>query len=318
MIKNILITLILALGITSVYAFEPKERPITIISGFTPGATDTALRPYIEFLESRGYKVNIEHKPGANGSIAMNYFANTIKPDGYTLWATASSLFTIAPIATPELIQNAGVDLISTISAGPMVLVSSKESNVRSIEDFKKDLLSGNKDISIAVPTLFFEVAARYLVNQVAKESKEVPLVGYKSGADAIRDVLGNHVKYGVIQLSAAAPFVDSDKINIIAISGENRFPTLPNVPTFSEKIKGFHPRIEASWGLALPKGADYAIQKFYQDTITSIARRPETRARLQQGFMIIPENYIGKFAFEKRIAEETVLWKEILTNMKK
>lgn len=319
MFKKILMLFVSSLLLVSgVQAFDPKDRPITIISGFAPGATDTALRPYIEILESRGYKVNIEHRPGANGTIAMNYFANTVKPDGYTLWATASSLFTIAPIATPELIQNNGVDLITTISAGPMVLVSSKESNVKSIEDFRKDLLSGNRDISVAVPTLFFEVAARYLVNQVAKDSKAFPLVGYKSGADAIRDVLGNHVKYGVLQLAVAAPFIDSDKINIIAISGENRFSTLPNVPTFGEKIKGFHPRIEASWGLALPKGADPSVQKFYQDSITSIARRPETRAKLQQGFMIIPENYIGKFAFEKRIAEETILWKEILTNMKK
>jgi hypothetical protein len=33
---------------------------------------------------------------------------------------------------------------------------------------------------------------------------------------------------------------------------------------------------------------------------------------------MIIPESYIGKQAFEKRIAEETVLWKEILQTIKK
>jgi tripartite-type tricarboxylate transporter receptor subunit TctC len=317
MIKKILLILAFSFGVQA-QAFEPKDRPITIISGFAPGATDQALRPYIEVLESKGYKVNIEHRPGANGSIAMNHFANTAKSDGYTLWATASSLFTIAPIATPELIQNKGVDLITTISAGPMVLISNKESNVKSIEDFRKDLFSGNKDISIAVPTLFFEVAARYLVNQVAKGSKEVPLVGYKSGADAIRDVLGNHVKYGLIQLSAAAPFVDSDKVNIIAVSGENRFSTLPNVPTFSEKIKGFYPRIEASWGLALPKGTDPAIHKFYHDTLTEISRRIETRARLQTSFMIIPESYIGKQAFEKRIEEETKLWKTILVNIKK
>lgn len=318
MFKKVLVILFALAGISSAMAFDPKDRPITIISGFTPGATDQALRPYIEALESRGYKINVEHKPGANGSIAMNWFANNAKPDGYTLWATASSLFTIAPIATPELVQNKGVDLITTISAGPMVLISSKESGIKTIEDFRKDLRSQRQDINIATPSLFFEVAARYLVNQVSKGNKDVPLVNYKSGADAIRDVLGNHVRYGVLQLAVAAPFIESDKINIIAISGENRFPSIPNVPTFSEKIKDFHPKVEASWGLALPKGTDASVQKFYQDTITDIAQRKETRAKLQQSFMIIPEAYIGKFAFEKRIAEETVLWKEILVNMKK
>lgn len=317
MLKKIVLSLMIFFALTA-QAFEPKDRPITIISGFTPGATDQALRPYIEVLESKGYKVNIEHRPGANGAISMNYFANNVKPDGYTLWATASSLFTIAPTVTPELVQNKGVDLITTISAGPMVLISNKESGIKTIEDFRKDLILNGRDISIATPSLFFEVAARYLVNQVTKNEPTIPLVSYKSGADAIRDVMGNHVKYGVLQLAVAAPFIDSDKINIIAISGENRFPTIPQVPTFTEKIKDFHTKVEASWGLALPKGADPAVHKFYHDILTATARRPETRTKLQQSFMIIPENYIGKVAFEKRIAEETVLWKEILTNMKK
>lgn len=317
MFKKVLIVLLAVAGITSAMAFDPKDRPITIVSGFSPGATDQALKPYIEALEARGYKINIEHRPGAGGAIAMNWFGNNAKPDGYTLWATASSLFTIAPIATPDLIQNKGVDLITTIAAGPMVLVSSKESEIKTFDQFRKDLSSKN-NLTIATPSLFFEAAAKYLVQQTTKGSIEFTTVNYKSGADAIKDILGNHVRYGVLQLAVAAPLVDSDKINIIAISGENRFPTLPNTPTFGEKIKGFHPKVEASWGLALPKGTDPVIYKFYHDTLTAIARRPETKAKLQTSFMIIPENYIGKPAFDKRIAEETVLWKEILTNTKK
>jgi tripartite-type tricarboxylate transporter receptor subunit TctC len=125
-------------------------------------------------------------------------------------------------------------------------------------------------------------------------------------------------VRYGVLQLAVAAPFIDSDKINIIAISGDARFPTLPSTPTFGEKIKGFHSKVEASWGLALPKGTDPAIHKFYHDTITGIAKKTGTRARLQTSFMIIPESYVGKAAFDKRITEETILWKTILQNTTK
>ncbi len=318
MFKKVLLVLLTVAGVTSALAFNPKDRPITIISGFNPGATDQALRPYIEALESKGYNVVLEHKAGATGAIAMNWFANNAKPDGYTLWATASSLFTIAPIATPELIQNKGVDPITTIAAGPMVLISSKESGIKTIEAFRKDITSNKNNLTIATPSLFFEVAARYLVQQTTKGDKDLVTVNYKSGSDAIKDVAGNHIRYGVVQLAVAAPFIDSDRINIIAISGDSRFPSLPNVPTFTEKIKGFHTKVEASWGLALPKGADPAIHKFYHDLITDIAQKKETRAKLQQNYMIIPESYIGKFAFEKRIAEETVLWKEILVNMKK
>jgi len=88
----------------SVLAFD-SSKPITIISGFSSGATDQALRPYVEAFEKHGYKVVIEHKPGANGIVALNYFSNNVKPDGYTLFATASSMFTLAPLVSPEILN---------------------------------------------------------------------------------------------------------------------------------------------------------------------------------------------------------------------
>ena len=62
-----------------------KDKPITIISGFSPGATDQALRPYIEAFEKNGYKIVVEHKPGANGIVALNYFSNNVPPQPKTM-----------------------------------------------------------------------------------------------------------------------------------------------------------------------------------------------------------------------------------------
>lgn len=293
------------------FAFNP-EKPITIISGFSPGATDQALRPYVEAFEKSGYKVIIEHKPGANGIVALNYFSNNIKPDGYTLFATASSMFTLAPLVSPELLKADGVDLITTIAAGPMVLVSNKASNVKTLKEFQIDLIKNDNTVSIASPSLFFEYASRYLIREATKQSTNIPIVNYKSGSDAIKDVLGGHVKYGLLQLSVATPFINSGDINIIAISGEKRFIGLPNVGTFSEFFLNFNSNLEASWGVALPKGTDPKIYKFYSDFFIRVAREEETKEKLLKTFMIIPDNYIGKKAFEKRIENESVMWKSL------
>ncbi len=289
-----------------------KDKPITIISGFSPGATDQALRPYIEAFEKNGYKIVVEHKPGANGIVALNYFSNNVKPDGYTLFATASSMFTLAPIVSSDILKNNGVDLITTIAAGPIVLVSNKQSNVKTLKQFQDDLLKNDNSISIASPSLFFEYASRYLIKESTKQSINVPIVNYKSGSDAIKDVLGGHVKYGVLQLSVATPFINSGDINIIAISGEKRFVNLPNTPTFSEFFPNFNSNLEASWGIALPKNTDPKIYKFYHDFFTKVAREEETKEKLLKTFMIIPNNYVGKKSFENRIANESIMWKSI------
>ena len=299
-----------------VFAFSP-EKPITIISGFSPGSTDQALKPYIEAFEKNGYKIVVEHKPGANGIVALNYFSNNAKPDGYTLLATASSMFTLAPLVSSEILKNNGVDLITTIAAGPIVLVSNKQSNVKTLKEFQNDLLKNDNSISVASPSLFFEYASRYLIKESTKQSVNVPIVNYKSGSDAIKDVLGGHVKYGVLQLSVATPFINSGDINIIAISGEKRHANLPNTPTFSEFFPNFNSNLEASWGIALPKNPDSKIYKFYYDLFTKIAKEEETKEKLSKTFMIIPNNYIGKKAFENRIVNESTMWKSITVNNK-
>lgn len=315
MIKIFLFSLFFTLTQT-IHAFTPNK-PITIISGFSPGATDQALRPYIEAFEKSGYKVVVEHRPGANGIVALNYFSNNIKPDGYTLFATASSMFTLAPLVSPELLKTDGVELITTIAAGPMVLVSNKASNVKTLKEFQNDLLKNNNSVSIASPSLFFEYASRYLIKETIKQSTNIPIVNYKSGSDAIKDVLGGHVKYGVLQLSVATPFITSGDINIIAVSGEKRHNNLPNTPTFSEFFSRFNSNLEASWGVALPKGIDPKIYKFYYDFFTKIAKEEETKEKLSKTFMIIPDNYVGRKAFENRIANESAMWKSITVNNK-
>jgi tripartite-type tricarboxylate transporter receptor subunit TctC len=299
-----------------VFAFSP-EKPITIISGFSPGSTDQALKPYIEAFEKNGYKIVVEHKPGANGIVALNYFSNNAKPDGYTLLATASSMFTLAPLVSSEILKNNGVDLITTIAAGPIVLVSNKQSNIKTLKEFQNDLLKNDNSVSVASPSLFFEYASRYLIKESTKQSVNVPIVNYKSGSDAIKDVLGGHVKYGVLQLSVATPFINSGDINIIAISGEKRHANLPNTPIFSEFFLNFNSNLEASWGVALPKNTNYKIHKFYHDFFTKIAKEEETKEKLLKTFMIIPINYVGKKAFENRITNESAMWKSITVNNK-
>lgn len=313
MIKYILASFLFC---ASAMAFEPTGRPITIVTGFAPGATDQALKPYTDALVNNGYTVIIERRPGAGGMIALNSFANTAPADGYTLLATASSMFTIAPVFTPELVSHQGINLVTTISAGPVVLVANSESSIKTIDDFKKSVLQ-NTTPAIAVPTLFFQASSQYIATAINKNAT-VTTAMYKSGSDALRDVVGGHAQLGVMQLSVLAPMLESKKITILAISGSQRLASLPDVPTFAEKIKSINPKIEASWGIALPKGTTPEVQKFYNDFFLKVAQQESTKKTLSTFHMIIPKSYLGKEAFEKRIAEETDMWTSVIHRIEK
>jgi len=313
MIKFILASFLFC---TTALAFEPIGKPITIITGFAPGATDQALKPYTDALANSGYTFIIERRPGAGGMIALNHFANNSPADGFTLFATASSMFTVAPLFTPETVAHNGVIPITTLSAGPIVLVASRDSSIKTFDDFKKTVQQ-NTTPPIAVPSLFFQAGAEYIATKINKNAT-ITTAMYKSGPDALRDIVGGHAQLGVIQLSVVAPMLTSDKISILAISGETRLDTLTNVPTFSEKIKGINPRIEASWGIALPLGTPPEIQKFYNDFFLQVAQQESTKKALAVNYMIIPKNYLGRQAFDKRIAEETEMWSSVLHRIPK
>jgi tripartite-type tricarboxylate transporter receptor subunit TctC len=81
-------------------------------------------------------------------------------------------MFTLAPLVSSEILKNNGVDLITTIAAGPIVLVSNKQSNIKTLKEFQNDLLKNDNSVSVASPSLFFEYASRYLIKESTKQSK--------------------------------------------------------------------------------------------------------------------------------------------------
>jgi tripartite-type tricarboxylate transporter receptor subunit TctC len=306
--------ILLFLVSTTVHAFEPKDKNITIVTGFAPGVTDRVLQPFIDELTIKGYVVITERKPGVGGMIALNHFVNHAPADGYTLFATASSMFTISPILTPELVPSKNLELISTLAAGPIVLVSSKSSKIKTFDDFKQAVLSNTEPV-VAVPTPFFQASAEYIAWKISNTEK-ISVAMYKSGPDVLRDLLGGHVEIAILQLSAIGSYIDGNKINILASSGENRL--LKDVPTFSEKLNKFNPKLEASWGIALPKGTPEDIKKFYSDFFLKVAQQESTKNKFAQEYLIIPKNYLGKEAFEFRLKEESEMWALILQRISK
>jgi tripartite-type tricarboxylate transporter receptor subunit TctC len=224
----------------SVAAADYPSRPVRIIVAGAPGGGDDfAARVLAEHLTTQlGRPFVVEHRPGAGGAIGQLAVAKA-PPDGYTLLLAGGSM------AGARFVNaHANYDLmkdftpISTIETSPYVLVVNPALSVKSLREFidhARARPGGLSYVTIgAGQTPFW---ATLLLNRMAGiEALEIP---YKSGGDALTDVIAGRTDYFFVPLVAA--IAAKDKVQILGVSTAARSGQLPDVPSIAEAgLPGF------------------------------------------------------------------------------
>jgi hypothetical protein len=305
-----LIAVILSLSVVTAQAFDPKNQTITVLIGFAPGGgTDIVIKPYLEKIEEMGYNTRVEYKPGADSTIAANYFSK-LPGDGNTIMVAASSGLMLSEIFKKELIQHQGFELVSVIGYGPNILITGNGNNIYTFEDFVKDIKVGEKN-TFAAGSLLGDVSTQYLITKLGLKKEDVVIANYKGMAPAIQDVAGGHVKYAMVPLTAALPLIDGGKVRVLAVGG--KVSPLPNVPTFNEKIKSFAVETtESNWGIVLPKNTSREIVDFYTTLFTKIGTDPKVKSKLAKSFIFINDKDLGKDQYNEMFKRSISAWQEL------
>jgi tripartite-type tricarboxylate transporter receptor subunit TctC len=211
-------------------------RLVRIVVPLAPGGgTDNLTRIMAPKLsEVLGQQVIVDNRPGAGGQIGSELVAKAA-PDGYTIlnvessFASNPSLFTKLPYDT--LRDFAPVSLLAMT---PNVLIVHPSVPAKSL----KELVALGK----ARPALFtfamggLGTATHLGIEQFKAATRiDLVIVPYKSGGLATADVLAGHVAMLFGGTSSASGYVRAGKLRAIAVTGEVRNPSLPDVPTFRE-----------------------------------------------------------------------------------
>src|SRR5205807_4868864 len=100
----------------------------------------------------------------------------------------------------------------------------------------------------------------------------KISQIPFEGSGPAVIAVLGGHVSMQFGGISSAAPYIKDGKVRAIAITGDHRDPTLPDVPTFQESgIKGAD--VTSVWGLHAPARTPLAIRQAVRDTVAEVMR---------------------------------------------
>jgi tripartite-type tricarboxylate transporter receptor subunit TctC len=213
------------------------DRPVRIIIPFAAGGPNDLIgRPLAEKMsEALGQPFVIENKGGAAGSLGTQFVAKA-QPDGYTMLMTTGSITgNVAISANPTynpLTDFAPIALLAQ-SYG-IVLMTRPDFPAKTLTEFvalaKKNPgkfsygHAGVGNVTYVAAELFSKLAGIKLLK-----------VPYRGTASFAPDIMSGHVSVGFMSTVIARPNVQSGQLRALGISGSQRAPTLPDVPTFQE-----------------------------------------------------------------------------------
>lgn len=215
----------------------PQARPIKVIVPFPPGGvTDSVARITADWLSKRlGQAVVAENKPGASGAIAADYVARS-DPDGYTLFTASAAQLAILPhvqkISYDSLKDFA---LISIIGTNNLLLGVSSSIAVKSLKDFVDYAKARPGQLNFA-SSGYGGTAHLTMAMFMARAGVKLEPILYKGGGPATAALLAGEVQAFYGNMSELMPHAGSGKIDILAMTGEQRSPQLADVPTVAEQ----------------------------------------------------------------------------------
>jgi tripartite-type tricarboxylate transporter receptor subunit TctC len=276
-VRALFALLILVNGIAFAQSYPTK--PVRLIVTYPPGgSSDLMSRVYGAKLgELWGQQVIIESKPGAAGSIGMDFAAKQPN-DGYTFVVGNLGPVAVNPLLSqvPYSIQKDFV-AVSQISAGPNVLVVRTDSPFKSLGDIISYAKAnpGKLNYGTSGPGSVSHLSSEMLKNGQKVSAVEV---AYKGGVLAIQDLLGGQIQYIFSDSLPAMAHIKAGKLRALCVTGTSKYELLPDPPTCQAAAPGL---VAVNWwGVLYPAGTSKAIvDKLHADTVKALAD-PDVKRR--------------------------------------
>jgi len=276
---------VIGLGGASQQAFAQTypNKPIRIIVAVAPaGPTDHLARMIGQKLtEAWGQPVTIENRPGA-GQVIGTGIAAKAAPDGYTLLMT-TNVFPVNTFLFNNLPYDPKKDFtpVSLVAASSLALVVHPSLNVTTLKelvDFAK-ANPGKLNYGSSGPSSSLRFAAELLKSSAGIEMTHVSFNGTAPMTTAL---IGNVVQLAIVSSTASMVHINSGRLRALAVTGAQRSPNMPNVPTMSEA--GLPGYLAGSWfGLLAPAGTPPAIVNQIQSEVARILKTPATVESLKK-----------------------------------
>jgi tripartite-type tricarboxylate transporter receptor subunit TctC len=275
--------LVAALLSSAVLGETYPSKPVRLIVTYPPaGSSDLMARILGQKLaELWGQPVIVENKPGAAGSIGMDY-AGHQPPDGYSF-----VIGNLGPVAVNPLLSKVPYDVerdfvpVSLIATGPNVLVVNPKTPVKTLGELIAYARAnpGKLNFGSGGPGSVAHLSGEMLKSLAHVDIVHVP---YKGGILSVNDLIAGHVQMVFSDALPVMQHIRAGTLRALAITSPERSPLVPDVPTCVES--GVPGLVAVNWwGVLLPAGTPKAIaDKFYSDLV-KVMHDPDVKEKFAQ-----------------------------------
>lgn len=280
MLKGALASALILLSVDAMAQAWPNK-PIKLVAPYPPGGqTDVVSRYFAEKLSGvLGQQVIVENKAGAQGMVGAEIVKNAA-PDGYTFVYVNSSMMCINPYVYKKLPYDGFKDFVPVTQHGlaPLMMVVPQTLGPKSVKEFVVWAKEHKGKVNFAS---FGIGSSSHIWGEMLNQAEKLDMthVPYKGAGPAIQDTLAGHIPMTIQDLAAGGPSIMAGKLTPLAITSAQRWPRLPDVPTFKEA--GYDIAL-AGWNAILaPAGTPPEIVERMSSEIRKLVQSPEGKERL-------------------------------------
>jgi len=315
--RSLLSTLSCALLATAFTALAgpalAQGKTVKILVGFPAGGgTDAIARTLAEKLKDElSITVIVENKPGAGGQLAAQAL-KAAPADGSTFFISHDHTISVLPLVskTPgfdpakDFVPVAGfASFVNAFAVSP----GTPAKNLAEYVAWVRGAGQGKGVVGVPAPASTPEFMVKLLGGQYKLDLVPAP---YRGSAPMLGDMLGNQINAGI---GSVPDFIDNHKagrIRMLAVGGNARQATLPEVPTLAELgIAGFEDL--PYYGFFAPAGTPKAALDSFSAALAKVIAQPDVKARLTALGLAVEFMDAGALAAREKTYSKS--WAEII-----
>jgi len=264
-----LLALLFFLASTTVLAQSYPSKPIRMVVGFVAGGPTDALARIVALRlgGALGQQVIVENRGGADGVIGADAVAKSA-PDGYTIFfasaghAINASLYAKVPYRTVEDFAP-----ITRIGESPNILAVTPSLPAKDLRELIALAKAKPGELNYGATSSPTHLATELLASSAGIKLTRIP---YKGAAPAMQALMAGDVQIVLSGIGTMLPQAKAGRIKAIAVTGAERSPLAPEIPTVVESGLKY---VATTWyGLLAPAGTPRAIiERINHDARTAL-----------------------------------------------